>query len=88
MAALPSNLLASTLRGARRSATKAVDLTLSRAGDAMSAAGLAEWLTLLVAYRKVVVSDYLNGTPTPKRAAPPANNDCSRSAILNEVGRD
>src|ERR1700752_3816788 len=82
MAVLPSDLFASTLSGARRFATKAVDLPLSKAADAISAAGLAEWLTLLVAYRKVVVSEYLNGTPTPKRAVPSANNDRSRSAML------
>jgi hypothetical protein len=60
MAVHPSSLVTSTLRGARRVATKLADLNLAIAPSAMGASGLVEWLALLAADRAVVVFERLN----------------------------
>ena len=73
-----SDLVTSTLRRASRVAIKAVDLTVLRATAAMNAAGLVDWLTLLVAECTVVVFEYVNRHSDVDGTAWPANHDRSR----------
>ena len=67
MAVPPPRNFTSALTSARRLATKATYLALSRAAAAMSAVGLADWMIRLAADYAVVVFEHLNRTPTPKK---------------------